>query len=78
MLVDDHCWIGSANLNHRSLLHDYELDVILTSPNVFQKLEENFRDDFLKSRLIDKISTYQQSWFQRLAVSILLYFRHLL
>lgn len=78
MLVDDHCWIGSANLNHRSLLHDYELDVILSSPGVVQKLEKNFREDFLKSRLIDKISTYRQPWFQRLAVNILLYFRHLL
>ncbi|MEN9824282.1 MAG: hypothetical protein RI953_27 [Pseudomonadota bacterium] len=78
MLLDKTCWIGSSNLNHRSLLHDYELDVVLSDSRLLAGLEESFLRDFLNSNRVDKLSLEDQPLIQRLVVGILLYFRHLL
>ncbi|NBW82499.1 cardiolipin synthase B, partial [bacterium] len=78
MLLDKSCWIGSSNLNHRSLLHDYELDLVLSESRVLAALEESFRRDFLNSNRVDKLSLEDQPLIQRLVVGFLLYFRHLL
>jgi cardiolipin synthase len=78
MLVDETAWIGSSNLNHRSLLHDTELDVVLKSAHIIDKLENCFRADFRLSRRIDRLSLRGESVFHRLFVQLLLYFRHLL
>ncbi|MFZ9520597.1 MAG: phospholipase D-like domain-containing protein [Silvanigrellaceae bacterium] len=78
MLLDEKCWIGSSNLNHRSLLHDYELDVILSDDRVLGSLEQSFARDFLNSHQVDKLSLAGQPFVQRLLVGILLYFRHML
>lgn len=78
MLTDDSAWIGSSNLNHRSLLHDLELDVVLNSDTSLLRLEEIFTADFNSSHEVDKLSGAGQPLFQRMAVGVLLYFRHLL
>jgi cardiolipin synthase len=78
MISDDICWIGSSNLNHRSVLHDFELDVLLTSKAVVSKLEESFRSDFVNALQIDKLSISSQPKLKQIVVSVLLYFRHLL
>ncbi|MCR8922558.1 phospholipase D-like domain-containing protein [Dasania sp. GY-MA-18] len=64
MIIDEFYLLGSSNLNHRSSLHDLELDIILTQPSSQQQLS-NFilsdidqafeikRDDF-KHSLIQK------------------------
>jgi cardiolipin synthase len=78
MLVDDAAWIGSSNLNHRSLLHDTELDIVVKSAVLTEGLESCFRDDFRRSRKIDRLSLRGESVFHRLLVQLLLYFRHLL
>jgi cardiolipin synthase len=41
-LIDDWICIGSTNLNHRSFLHDLEIDVVITHPNNKTQLETNF------------------------------------
>ena len=38
--------IGSSNMNHRSVLHDVELDVEVFSPAVLQAVEEDFIQNF--------------------------------
>ncbi|MEY3902565.1 MAG: hypothetical protein RL189_1871 [Pseudomonadota bacterium] len=78
MLTDETAWIGSSNLNHRSLLHDLELDVVLNSDASLRRLEEIFTADFNSSHEIDKLSGAGQPFLQRMAVGLLLYFRHLL
>ena len=78
MLTDETAWIGSSNLNHRSLLHDLELDVVLNSDASLRRLEEIFTADFNSSHEIDKLSGAGQPLLQRMAVGVLLYFRHLL
>lgn len=49
LLIDDHAIIGSSNLNHRSLLHDLEIDITLNSPQLVAQLEEQFQEDMTKS-----------------------------
>lgn len=78
MLSDDFLWVGSSNLNHRSLLHDLELDVVLSSVGVIQRAEEIFLNDFLNSQEVDKLSPPGHTILQRVAVRLLLYFRRLL
>ncbi|HSC76063.1 MAG TPA: phospholipase D-like domain-containing protein [Pseudomonadales bacterium] len=45
ILIDDSVLIGSSNMNHRSLLHDVELDIQLFSPQV----KTDIADDFMAS-----------------------------
>ncbi len=52
-----YCWmtgrlIGSSNLNHRSLLHDLEVDILLSDPQSIQTLEKQFLVDLENSREI--------------------------
>lgn len=50
LIIDDWMLIGSSNLNHRSLLHDLEVDVNITSPESKQFLEQLFLDDLTHSK----------------------------
>jgi cardiolipin synthase len=45
MLVDQRAIIGSTNFNHRSFLHDLELDLLLTETATLRKLEQYFHAD---------------------------------
>jgi cardiolipin synthase len=45
MLIDDSVLIGSSNMNHRSLLHDVELDIQLFS----LQAKKDIADDFISS-----------------------------
>ncbi len=46
LLIDSQVVIGSSNMNHRSVLHDVELDVEVFSPAVLQAVEEDFIQNF--------------------------------
>ncbi len=52
LLLDDWALIGSSNLNHRSLLHDLEVDILLSNPASIQSLEQQFLIDLDNSREI--------------------------
>lgn len=52
LLVDDFCLIGSTNLNHRSLLHDIEFDIVLESPSSLRAAEDVFLTEQRNSREI--------------------------
>jgi cardiolipin synthase len=46
ILIDDWALVGSSNLNYRSLIHDLEVDVVLTSDESKLKLQNLFEVDF--------------------------------
>jgi cardiolipin synthase len=52
-IADDWICIGSTNLNHRSFLHDLEMDVVLTHPENKKRLLELFASDQSKSEPLD-------------------------
>lgn len=52
LILDDWILIGSSNLNYRSLLHDLEADINITTPSAKQTLIEQFLNDLNQSREI--------------------------
>lgn len=50
LIADELCLIGSTNLNHRSLLHDIEFDILLRQPHSLQEAEQHFLVDQSRSR----------------------------
>jgi cardiolipin synthase len=48
LLVDQHLVIGSTNMNHRSMLHDVELDVEVFKPDVLAAVDADFREQFAR------------------------------
>lgn len=52
LMVDDFCLLGSTNLNHRSLLHDIEFDIVLEDGQSLRTAEDVFLRDQRKSREI--------------------------
>lgn len=56
LIIDDCALIGSSNLNHRSLLHDLEVDVSINQPQSIETLQLIFLDDLKKSREISLVS----------------------
>ncbi|MGQ9424569.1 phospholipase D-like domain-containing protein [Gilvimarinus sp. F26214L] len=50
MLADDFCLLGSTNLNHRSLLHDLEFDIVMGSTHTLRAAESTFLNDQSSSR----------------------------
>jgi cardiolipin synthase len=49
-LLDNRVMVGSSNMNHRSVLHDVELDVEVFSPAVLQAMEADFDSCFASSK----------------------------
>lgn len=41
-IIDDYMTIGSTNLNHRSFMHDLEVDLVIQEEDNLKKIEENF------------------------------------
>ncbi|MEY4066182.1 MAG: hypothetical protein RIR26_2390 [Pseudomonadota bacterium] len=77
-LLDEHATVGSSNLNHRSLLHDLEVDVVLRDEALLQDLQKMFEQDFLQSREIQSSVSHPSSLWKNVVVRLLLYFRYVL
>jgi cardiolipin synthase len=46
VLFDDHALVGSHNLNHRSLIHDLEVEVVLRHPASLDRLAASYAADW--------------------------------
>ena len=53
MLLDDKCWIGSTNMNHRSFYHDMELDLVLDKPETIERISKELQKDMANAVQID-------------------------
>jgi cardiolipin synthase len=74
LMIDDWVTVGSTNLNHRSLIHDLEVDVVLFKAASRNTLELQFEKDLKKSHEM-KVDTFRISRFSRLIQWILSFFR---
>ena len=52
LILDEWMLVGSSNLNHRSLLHDLEVDINITTPTAKATLVQQFLNDLKHSREI--------------------------
>ena len=78
ILVDDEvAYIGTTNLDFRSLLHHYECGVWLYNCDCIKDIDENFEKDYLCSK---KLSTkdIKTSLFTKILISFLKIFSPLL
>ena len=62
LLVDEFRLIGSTNLNHRSLLHDLEFDIVLESDAVIAQTKEQFLIDQQQCREITRDDVALFGW----------------
>jgi cardiolipin synthase A/B len=64
LIIDNWMTIGSSNLNHRSLLHDLEVDVNIKQPSSKMELANQFLNDLENSEEIS-LSAWTKRWQAR-------------
>jgi cardiolipin synthase len=76
LLVDDQISVGSTNLNHRSFLHDLEVEVMLSHDDSHRAVENSFLEDQTHSSpLLLTDLERKPLWFRTLS-RILFFFRY--
>jgi cardiolipin synthase len=78
MLIDDWGLVGSSNLNHRSLLHDLEADVVLGSEEATGALAEQFIADCAHAREVTLRNWKSRPLLERIVGRMLLLVRRVL
>lgn len=78
LILDDWMLIGSSNLNHRSLLHDLEVDVNIRSASSKNTLEKQFLYDLNAAKEITFATWSKPPLFQRLIGRALLYLKYVI
>ncbi|MCP5144401.1 MAG: hypothetical protein H6978_06225 [Gammaproteobacteria bacterium] len=68
---------GSTNLNHRSDLHDLEVDVVLEDPATLDRIKTQFMTDFAEAEALTIDKLQRRPWLKRLAGRLLVIFRSL-
>jgi cardiolipin synthase len=76
LIVDNTYTIGSINLNHRSFLHDLEVEVVLTREPTKRALEAAFLADLAGSRqlTLERVEC-RPLWFRTIS-RLLFFFRY--
>jgi cardiolipin synthase len=77
LILDDWMLIGSSNLNHRSLLHDLEVDITLFTDESKKILEQLFLKDLTQSRQLE-LTQWQamQPLYKRVFGRLALYLKY--
>lgn len=78
MIIDDYCSVGSLNLNHRSLLHDLEVEVVLPDKKDRDNLNAQWNHDLLSSTPLTEQKLKSNSWIVRMLSRIAFKLRYLL
>lgn len=76
MIIDEFALVGSSNLNHRSLLHDLEVDALLETPASLDNLAARFTDDIAHSDEATPASIERQAWPARVIGGLLFRLRY--
>jgi cardiolipin synthase len=74
--VDNLGLVGTSNLNHRSLLHDLEVDVVLKSRKSVEELASAFERDLKDCKEVTIKDWEARPLFERLLGNMLLYVRY--
>lgn len=75
LIVDDTYTIGSTNFNHRSLLHDQEVEILLSNLENKRLLEQSFRNDLGESIELTVETVKKQSFLYRFFTRIMFFLR---
>ncbi|HEX4924034.1 MAG TPA: phosphatidylserine/phosphatidylglycerophosphate/cardiolipin synthase family protein [Bdellovibrionales bacterium] len=75
-VIDDWGMVGSTNLNHRSIFHDLEVNVLVTTEEGIRSLTNQFLIDQAQSRLIDLDDWKSRPLLVRIAGNLLMYLKY--
>lgn len=78
MIIDDEVFIGSFNLNHRSVMHDLEVEVVLRDQESLQNMLIQWQKDLDDSRVASDKDFAPPSWIARLIYRLAFRLRYLL
>jgi cardiolipin synthase len=76
VLIDDWVILGSSNRNHRSLIHDLEVDLVLTHASSLLSIISQFRKDLRHSEEITLKKWSARYWIHNRYEKILLSLRN--
>ena len=76
VIIDDWMLVGSSNLNHRSLLHDLEVDINVQSENSKNALEQQFLNDLQNAEEIFLNSHQKRPLYQKIIGRLVLYLKY--
>jgi len=76
LIIDNWMTIGSSNLNHRSILHDLEVDIVISTESAKEQLIKLFENDIKNSTEITLKNWRRRPWYQRWIGHILLYMKY--
>lgn len=76
MIIDDWAVIGSHNLNHRSLIHDLEVEGVVQGESPLAKLEEAYVNIIESSQQITLSSFDEKNWFFWLKCRLAMIFKY--
>lgn len=75
-IIDDWMTIGSSNLNHRSVIHDLEVDLVISEESNQRKILEHFQFCAREENLIREENVEKVSFLYRLMGKIFFMFRY--
>lgn len=75
-IIDDWMTIGSSNLNHRSFLHDLEVDLIISEENNKWLISKHFEDSLSEENRITQNVLDHRPWYDKLLGRILFTFKY--
>lgn len=78
MILDNEAFVGSFNLNHRSILHDLEVEAILHDPALVQNMLEQWHKDIANSKPASEKDFATPSWFTKILYRIAFRLRYML
>lgn len=74
--LDEWAIIGSSNLNHRSLLHDLEVDVSIQDKEIKLHMAQQFLTDVALSKEISLDNWLKRGWIQKNMGRLFLYLKY--
>jgi cardiolipin synthase len=76
LAIDDWIVLGSSNRNHRSLIRDLEIDIVLTHEESYRSVEKQFRIDLAQSEEIFLSQWSGRAWFYRGIEKLVAFFKN--
>ena len=75
-IIDNFITIGSSNLNHRSLLHDLEVDMTIQNKNNKFVIESNFMNSLNEEKKITIEYLTNRPWLDKILSKFIFLFRY--
>lgn len=76
LIIDDWATVGSHNLNHRSLTHDLEVEVVLDQPPLLAALLQQWNKDIQSCHEITVEDLGKMRWYHRVFGRFCYWFRY--